>query len=274
MPSFVKHTPYIFALVACLILSSAALSNNLPRIVNGDDAPAGEFPAFANLQTTYEFSGNGDLNKFWPACGGIIIAGQYLWTADHCLVAFGSDKYFWEDGGNETGALTWNFRLVVGLEKQRFELDPEEQLYYSTPEAYNQILPIINLDLDPFDPADFFNQQDFSILNLSSIISDSKPLLINKAIYLGKKTDLETSQESLAIGFGNAACVKGDCNQVPPSEASYPNLRQIQVELQRNGCGPGETDVAPYVCVAAERVDLDNDDGYNNVSHGDSGAQL
>ncbi|NRA42727.1 MAG: GlyGly-CTERM sorting domain-containing protein [Pseudomonadales bacterium] len=273
MRNFLMNRVLKMLLCSCL-LPVLVHADALPRIVNGDDAPPGEFPTFANLQATFEFGGNGDLNKFWPNCGGIIIAGQYLWTADHCLVAFGSDRYFWQEGGSSVGPLNFNFRLVVGLEKQRFALDPEEQLYYSTPEAYNQILPIIDLTADPFDRSDFFNQQDFTIINLSSIIADDQPLLINKAIYLGKKTDLKPTQDALVIGFGNAACVQGDCNIVPDAQTSYPNLRQVQVELQRDGCEAGETDLAPFVCVVAERVDLDNDDGYSNVSHGDSGGPV
>lgn len=249
-----------------LLSSSAIALANLPRIVNGEDAPPGEFPFYSNLQANYIFNGSGNPDEFWPNCGSAIIAGHFLWTADHCLYSFGFIEYFWTENGTENQFFKWNFRLVVGLEQQDFLLDPDESIYYSDPVVFNQILPI-----DKLTPTAIFNQQDFTIIPLESVMSD--PLLINKALYLGNKSSLEPSQDSIAIGFGNAACVKGDCKQVPDADTSYPNLRQVQLELENTGC-EGEAVSEPVICVKAERVDLDNDEGYNSVSYGDSGGPV
>lgn len=266
------HFKACFSALLFAVCSHSVFANGDLKINDGEHIEAGEYPYFSAL--TYDH-----IVQDWPSvvnCGGVIIAGRYFLSATHCF-AEGDDPNPWWDGkapGHQfpkyLGYLV-NANIVVGLEK----IVSDNQ----KPEIFNQKL-IISGAISQWGDKDWMYNKDIIVLDLEKYIK--KDLLLDKAVYLGNYETMTLKQSARIMGFGSTRCLGGDCG-LPQGDTDY--LLQTTVSLEKD-CGLTSnqipTDFAWWpqsmdelVCSTSNKFSIvDNDVGYSNANHGDSGGPI
>lgn len=265
------HFKASFSALLFAVCSHSVFANGDLKINDGEHIEAGEYPYFSAL--TYDH-----ILQNWPSvvnCGGVIIAGRYFLSATHCF-APGDDPIPWWVGkaaGNQFPPQIWNdpvnANIVVGLEKV-FSNNQK-------PEIFNQKL-IISGAVSQWEDKDWMYNKDIIVLDLEKYIK--KDLLLDKAVYLGNYETMTLKQSARIMGFGSTRCLGGDCD-LPQGDTDY--LLQTTVSLEKD-CGLTSnqipTDFAWWpqsmdelVCSTSNKFSIvDNDVGYSNANHGDSGC--
>ncbi|KZX69997.1 hypothetical protein A3712_09550 [Vibrio sp. HI00D65] len=268
------HFKACFSTLLFTVCSHSVFANGDLKINDGEHIEAGKYPYFSALTLDY-------VDYDFPSrvnCGGVIIAGRYFLSATHCFAEGDSPDPWWYGKlpGQQfpkEGKLRLSANIVVGLEKVASD--------NKKPEIFTQVVNISG-ESSQWGDDDWMYNKDIIVLDLENYIN--KGLVLDKAVYLGNYEAMIDKQPARVMGFGNTLCLSGDCSDFSDDPRPSDYLLQTTVSLERD-CKlkpyeiPTDLDWWPssmdeLVCSKSNKFSYDDNVGYSNANHGDSGGPI